>query len=219
MGFDVTYHPINPTEIISYLFDSLNDPTLIKQKIDEIIKIANIPAEEEENIKYLNMFYEELIQDLFKSNGTEHIQGEILTRACCTISSFLHPYWYCRGFALSFLIGDFGMANIFESIAPFATSDIKKRIRHNELIFAKNYSASGYANSNIARSIYDDTCLFLSKVKNEILAEKKAFYQANTPFVDKVKQRLGFSINHIQYPNQEKLETISFYADPDNEDN
>ncbi|SHF85432.1 hypothetical protein [Pedobacter caeni] len=92
MGYDISYHPINETEIREWYFDVLNDPELISGITDRY---------------QVDDFYKEKYQEVINiglgtnsDDSFERSHGYYIA----VVQGFLRKYYYTRGSAFSFLL-------------------------------------------------------------------------------------------------------------------
>lgn len=121
MGLDISFHPIAPEELDSFVFAVLADPNLAPAKAREI---TDTPAKQEQ--------IEALYQDLLAVYGDVQAGRDefpTLSLGIAGIAGYLHPYWYARGACIGFL-GDEDEAFLplqksLISLAPKLFSDLR----------------------------------------------------------------------------------------------
>lgn len=95
MSHDITFHPIAADELQRFVFEVLLDPGIAESRAAEV-------TEDPEKRRALIELYEQL-------HGVEQdvILGKepfaTLSLGIAGVAGFLHPYWYVRGAAVSFL--------------------------------------------------------------------------------------------------------------------
>jgi len=94
MGFDVTFHPIGADQLRHFLFDVLDDGSLAAARAAEL-------SAEPKHRKVLDQLYESFPEWL-AGRGDPPV-GNSFAVVAAVIAGFLHPYWYARGTALTFL--------------------------------------------------------------------------------------------------------------------
>ncbi|WP_342329162.1 hypothetical protein [Pedobacter sp. FW305-3-2-15-E-R2A2] len=142
MGYDISYHPINETEIKAWYFDVLNDPELI----------SGITAQHQ-----VDDFYKEKYQQVISiGSGTkpddsfERSHGYYLA----VVQGFLRKYYYTRGSAFSFLLEERPYferyTKDFKTIVPESISNpISNRI-------AQNYSSGVFIPAEQVTQLLED---------------------------------------------------------------
>src|SRR5207253_693867 len=94
MGFDVTFHPIGADQLRHFLFDVLDDGSLAAARAAEL-------SAEPKHRKVLDQLYESF-PGWLAGRGAPPV-GNSFAVVAAVIAGFLHPYWYARGTALTFL--------------------------------------------------------------------------------------------------------------------
>jgi hypothetical protein len=95
LSFDVTFHPIAADELQRFVFEVLLDPGIAESRAAEV-------TEDPEKRRALVELYEQL-------HGVEQevILGKepfsTLALGIAGVAGYLHPFWYVRGAAVSFL--------------------------------------------------------------------------------------------------------------------
>ncbi|HEY2585972.1 MAG TPA: hypothetical protein VGI81_09445 [Tepidisphaeraceae bacterium] len=134
MGFDVTFHPIGGAELQRFLFDVIADGSLAEHRAAEL---AKTPKERDTVLKLYRAFPNWIAE--------KAPVGSSFAFAAAIVAGFLHPYWYARGTALTFLAEGCvpELADVFVPlgrVAPGVLADAPDR--HRGMIWG-NDSASG----------------------------------------------------------------------------
>lgn len=124
MGWDITYHPLNPTEIESVYLKGLKNPDYSK----EIVKIYQL---EESWIEGLNLWLKDLTENPASDNFNSGHGHRI-----AALSGLLRTYWYIRGSAFTFLLENSKFHNYiadWKDILPVEMHhlDITNGLTHN----------------------------------------------------------------------------------------
>lgn len=143
MSFDITFHPISKEELQGFFLAVLAQPNRAGEKA------ANITTDPEKESRLLGIYEEcgDVFADVKK--GSEPFSTLVLGAAA--IAGFLHPYWYARGSAISFLIDEDERfepltRSLFEMF-PRAFAGLKD---DSEGMILDNYSGGGYVpNGNL----------------------------------------------------------------------
>jgi len=92
MGFDVTFHPVSESQLQRYLADVLADHSVAEQRAAEL---APDPKERDVILKLYNAMPNWVKERIPIANS--------FAMGAAIIAGFLHPYWYARGTAFTFL--------------------------------------------------------------------------------------------------------------------
>jgi len=96
MCFDVTFHPISPEDITFFVEDVVLDPTFAPSRIERL----DLEPAFKDAIRNAYGF----IADFRKSvESGESDFAHTFSFMTAIVAGFLHPYWYSRGCAVSFL--------------------------------------------------------------------------------------------------------------------
>jgi hypothetical protein len=224
MGYDITFHPIRPSEIKHFVFDVLDDSVLVSPRIEELLKIGghleSIDSIEKGAQEFLQSFYENLlaITSPQKPDATSHQE---IAYFCASLSSFIHPYWYTRGSFLSrFIQENIIQGGIFTSLRTYGSSPSTYNIEDDNLMIDYNYSASGYVDSTIACDISSLVFSQLRDSRERLLQEQQEFDLMKKSFSGKIKR--FFNKSPDTFPHKETLEDIEYLLDnelnPENDD-
>ena len=174
MGFDITLHPISVEEIRRFVFDPLEDRSLVENRVCELTK-------DEEKIDFIKENYEFTFNNCIKNCKVDCNKLSVLA---AKVSSFLHPYWYSRNLALSFLIQDEICKPVIRPLSvSIENGDLKQRLIQPKLLIEENYSSSGFILPEDTLDL-SDNLIDSIKQQAEILKEKTlAFQNKNKSFL------------------------------------
>jgi hypothetical protein len=151
MGFDVTFHPISKDQLQHFFFDVLDDPS----KADARAKELAADAKRRKVISKLYKALPKCLEDDDATVGTDFAVGAAI------IAGFLHPYWYARGDAITFLAEKHEpkLVKLFVPLGKVTKSKISRLKDTTRGLIWGNESASGFIPpKNIAKvdAILDD---------------------------------------------------------------
>jgi len=140
VGYDVTFHPVSAVELQRFVFDLVDKPALAAARAAEISKVAKKRAELIDIFGHLSEFAADAAKD-------RDAFGNTIAFAAAAVAGFLHPYWYARGSALTFLC----IAKLAKpSEVPFmplprcAKGKVAKLKDGSGGFLTDNYTASGF---------------------------------------------------------------------------
>ena len=224
MGYDITFHPIRPSEIKRFVFDVVDDPTLISHRIDDLLKMGrpfeSVDPIEEDSQEFLQSAYQNLLE-ITSPQKAEPIPHQEIAYFCATISSFLHPYWYSRGSCLSrFIQENVIQGGIFTSLRIYGSPTATHKIEDGDLMINYNYSASGYVDETIAFTISSLIFSQLQDSRARLLQEQQEFNKLGRRFTEKIKRFLRKSPD--TFSHEDLLKGIEYLLDnefnPQNDD-
>lgn len=155
MCFDVTFHPIRPSDLQYFLFDVLDDPALVDTRAHEL-------AETQDDFARLRATYRQATAwAAALASGTESDFNATLGYVAAAISGYLYPFWHAKNSVVSFLAsGEFpGLrddrgsvlrrhsANIRALITPIpdiAAGSCGAIVDPDAGLITGNYQGSGY---------------------------------------------------------------------------
>src|SRR5262245_28884855 len=98
MGFDVSFHPLLPSDVTRYVLEPLLDPALREERLQELtIHWAHREA--------LAKSVLDRLPTLDALRAKQHGFNTSIGFAAAIVAGYLHPYWCVRGAAITFLIG------------------------------------------------------------------------------------------------------------------
>ena len=146
MGYDVTFHPVSQADLQHFVFDVVNTPPLAKKRAQEISRDKAKQRFLMEGIfGRLPQFMLELTLGPPSEDDLPLSFGESIAFAAAAVAGHLHPYWYARGAALSFLADKHPeVARLFTPLQKIAEGDVAKVKLKGQGLLGSNYSASGF---------------------------------------------------------------------------
>lgn len=136
MGYDITFHPVSEKELRYYFFDVVENHDLAEVRAHEL-------AKSEYDYEWLLGIYNNFPDWL-------HSQEEIeptFAYAAAAVAGFIHPYWYLRGQALTFLDTKHPIVSLFVPLTELGGPKLAS-LGPEATIISRNYSASGYLPHN-----------------------------------------------------------------------
>jgi hypothetical protein len=97
MGFDISFHPVHPSEVTVYLVEPLADPELLDERLLQLTR----NSQHRESLRN-NVFAK--LPALTAVRQKRKAFNTTIGFAAAIVSGYLHPYWYSRGAALSFWV-------------------------------------------------------------------------------------------------------------------
>jgi len=94
MGFDISFHPVHPSEVTVYLVEPLADKALLEERLLQLTR----------NWQHRESLRNNMFARLPTLTALRQKRGAFNTTigyAVAILSGYLHPYWYVRGAALS----------------------------------------------------------------------------------------------------------------------
>jgi hypothetical protein len=138
MGYDVTFHPVGIYELQYYVFDVVNEPKLAGER-------AKALAAHPEKHRMVLQVYRSLERhrDWSSWSGDVHFGSTVAYCAAAT-AGFLHPFWYSRDGAVTFLGRfDSSVLSLFTSLTKLATGVVARMPDSSLGILGLNYTGSG----------------------------------------------------------------------------
>ena len=142
MGFDISFHPVDPKQLQTFVFDIYSDPSLAETRISYIS--AN--SDDQDFLRtHIYGVLPRFRQQLEAGSGFD----DSIAFLTAAIAGYLHPYWYSRGGCLSFLVEKIPeLSSILCSVStinpePFANVTEKGSGR-----ILANYTGGGYVMPN-----------------------------------------------------------------------
>jgi len=134
MGYDITFHPIGMDELQHFFFDVVDDASKAKSRAKEISKD---PKRQQVVLKLYQAF------PIFIQ--TKMPIGASFCFGAAVIAGFLHPYWYARGHALTFLAENHlpEFAKLFVPLGQVGKSSLSEMADKSRGLIRGNESASG----------------------------------------------------------------------------
>lgn len=127
MGYDVTFHPISREEVNHYVNDVIKDSNNLERRITWLSK------DKEDQDFLRESLYPKLIE-AFKNDALE--LPNVIGFGAAAIAGYLHPYWYNRGGAISFVAEH--VPEFKELVTPISQLFGK----NGGVFFTENYSAT-----------------------------------------------------------------------------
>jgi hemerythrin-like domain-containing protein len=202
MGYDITFHPIKPKEITRYIFEIIENPDLVSERIREL----TTSADEQERLK---LMYSEFL-DLTRDKTIQHVKCPELHFHAAIISSYLHPFWYTRFHRISYYIDCNYLENCFHSIIPYCPTKIANKFRDEGFLIEENYMASGYAPHEVARNICDTIRDVLEVNIENLENDRLLFINKNNTWVNKIKRFIKLAPKETIFPEEESLNTLRY---------
>lgn len=138
MGFDVTFHPVSLAAVQHAVFDVANAPALAAARAKAL---ASSKAKRDDLTAGVLNRLGDFVGEVQESGGF----GETIAFATAAVAGYLHPYWYARGSALSFLAAeDPSIVALFTSWQGLATGVVSTLSDDSAGLITANYSASGF---------------------------------------------------------------------------
>lgn len=135
MGFDVTFHPIGAEQLQHFLFDVVDDPAKAESRAKEI-----------SNTKKYQTAALKLYGQMPAWLADNEMIGPTFAFAAAILAGFLHPYWYARGQALTFLAEEHAAeaAELFVPLGKVVPSKLSALPDRKRAMIFGNESASGF---------------------------------------------------------------------------
>ena len=140
MGYDVTFHPVSAAELQRFVFDLVDKPALAKARVAEISSVARKRKDLIDISGHLSAFAAQAAAD-------RHAFGNTIAFAAAAVAGFLHPYWYARGAALTFLcVTKLAKSTEvpFTPLPKLAKGKVAKLKDGSDGFLTNNYTASGF---------------------------------------------------------------------------
>jgi len=99
MGYDVTFHPVQPAHLARYLAEPLENPGLLHERVWELTRDAI-----HHDSLCRSMYGRLPTLEAVRTGAAEF--AATLGFASAIVAGYLHPYWFLRGGALSFWAKD-----------------------------------------------------------------------------------------------------------------
>jgi hypothetical protein len=139
VGYDVTFHPVSLGDLQRYVFDVVDHPELAEARAKEIAKTKRKQKDLIDGFSELPGFVKELRQG-------EAAFGQTIAFAAAAVVGYIHPFWYARGSALTFLVVG-KMVKPAElpivSLTRVAKGTVAKLTDESGGFLSANYTASG----------------------------------------------------------------------------
>lgn len=137
MGFDVTFHPIGTNQLRRFLFEVIEDSSLSETRAAEL---SSDPKKRKGLLALYKVFPEWL------AGGGDPPLGNTFAVAAAVIAGFLHPYWYSRGTALTFLAEEHvaEMKEVFVPLGQVVPGRLSELPDASRGMIYGNESASGF---------------------------------------------------------------------------
>jgi hypothetical protein len=137
MGFDVTFHPVSVSDLQRFVFDVADKGALAGARAREITKDARKQRDIADGVlARLPVF----VKDVKADGGF----ANTVAFAAAAVAGYLHPYWYARGSALSFLAEKQPeVAKMITPLPKVAKGAVSKLADDSSGLLAGNYTASG----------------------------------------------------------------------------
>jgi len=135
MGYDVTFHPVSRNQLKHFVFDVFNDASVAESRAAEL---SNDPEAQEQIVGLYGQFPEWEEDDEAPFEATFAV-------AAAAIAGWLHPYWYARGQALSFMAFEHPeVAECFTPLPRLATGRFASLPDDSDGFLGENFTASGF---------------------------------------------------------------------------
>ena len=201
MGFDITFHPTGLEEIQYYLFDVIENHAIAKSRVSELTSDSEV--REYLLINFYSKF-DEWFEEILKEGHSSPLFSGRFAFLAAQISGFLHPFWYARGQALSFLAeASEEVKHLIKPLTKITDGKLKGLSDISNGLITENYKASGFISDlDALLKILDELCY----PKNWQILSEVDFYDSNT-LISKYFDEEGIdSLNKaIKYAQSRKL--------------
>jgi hypothetical protein len=164
MGFDVTFHPVSERDLQRYLFDIVDDPTLLAPRLTELCPDPGTRSLMQALFEdALRSFDEELADSVYAASRPDGDLGQRdeeddgkpydLKALAATVAGCRHPYWYARNAALQFVGEGATFGSMIRPLAEIGTGRMRTLAAAEETFFSGNYDVSGFIRPDDVREI------------------------------------------------------------------
>jgi hypothetical protein len=138
MGFDVTFHPVSPADLQRYCFDVASDPELAR------VRVAEIAASQGKQRDLFDGVLSRLPEFVEEQRQGASQFGSTVAMAAAAVAGYIHPFWYARGCALSFVCDKRPeVARLITPLPELAAGPIAELSDETGGLLSSNYTAGG----------------------------------------------------------------------------
>ncbi len=178
MGYDITFHPVNPAEVDEFIFDTIKHPGKSRSNAERISPHENVR-------KAITGLFSELVQ-----RYQEKMDMQALGYVAAAILGFLHPYWYARGACISFLTKNHpeyqGFLQSFSTLKPelfegFTGTQVTQ--------FSGNYTIGAYIPADKLAGLRKQLERDRLKIKEQDIFEEQELWSSVIHAIEYAEQR------------------------------
>jgi hypothetical protein len=143
MGYDITFHPISKEDLERYLFQVADTPSISDARAREL-------AANDDDYQMIMDFYYRNFPEWLVEAAAQEKQGipafsSRFVRTAAALAGFKHPYWYCRGSALSFVVErEASLHALITPVNRIASGVLAGIGDCSEGLITENFSAGGF---------------------------------------------------------------------------
>ena len=210
MGYDVTFHPVSRAELQRFVFDVVGDPALASVRATEL---APDPDKREVAL--------DVYEQMSAWNGQDVPFNATYGVVAAIVAGFLHPYWYVRGQAVSFLAQQ--DPSVHELLVPLP------RIAEGAVGSLKDPSCGLITDNYTASGLLENLDEFLVRFQKHLRPQSKLAFWKKPPlalelFSEDGIQALEYAVRYAQAKRLGLMEATDvvvpfaeeFRTDPDN---
>jgi hypothetical protein len=137
MGFDITFHPVSVADLQRFVFDVADDVALAPKRAKEL---TGVPEKQTDVLEGVLGRLPEFVDDVRREGDF----NRTMAFAAAAVAGYLHPYWYARGSALSFIAVEHPeIARFFTPLPNLAKGSVGTLEDESAGLLTDNYAASG----------------------------------------------------------------------------